>query len=937
MKLRNTILLLLLPMFLVGLNAQTSRPPLRPQVVQKINELKTLITTAESENVNVEKEKMTLRTAEVFLSYSDWDEANPAVNTDLYGSIFTYRGNRVDSQGRNLTRVVEDLPDIQRQQILDIIDKAMFTINGLRDGTITRKDLRTVNFENVSIKRINNEDRVVENVNGVDVPTLFYTYIFKPDSVLSDINDSNSDEISLNDFHGNTIDMFMTPRWYRENGTLANGFNFNFNNSRGNQNIGQVFMDFRQLPNHLANNNDDSGNPRSRNDSRSIYAGERLFTRYDIDNEDTRTLMENFYGTTVPLIRDENFTGLGYLLANEPHWGTIERTFFTPTLSTDQNCTSPGTRNCNQNLVSEFTMQKFATHLQEVYGTGAAGITALNLNWFGNDTSRYLSSFDDIAGNYNPNQVGEYAIEFPIKISNVGTPMVYDWFFFNNKRVTEWFQFLHDIIAANDPDFRSSIKLIPAFFFGQNARHAGLNFEALQEIQEIIGNDAQTVQENIFGNDGEWVERYNFDWGEMAVAYDFLSSVKPNTINYNSEAHYLSTTQFRNLYLEPSYTRASFWLAYMHGENVSNIWYLPRNEDGSPNFTPGTRNCYPGTIANQPAVANEVGSVFYDLNAYAEEVYKIQNLRKPIRIFHSETSAINKIDHMEPIFDLYETMYFDGVPIGFVTENILTKQDNSLWDVVLVYETPSVTDSEFNALQAYLDNGGTVVIDNASLAANEYNVSRPITLNTNNGGTIIRNNSLSAYRNIAFNQIEAKGSAPNIKVSENHSINERGCFWRTLPIDGDTNILTVVNTRRGNSTINIEELNSSTELIITDLLTGRGMDSSITLEPNDVLLLEVTVDNGTLSTNDVNDKLKNDELIKIYPNPIVDSKLFVDFSKVISKGGLNIYSINGSEVLKSNFANSSNEIIDISSLASGVYFLKINMDNKEYVQKIIKK
>lgn len=49
---------------------------------------------------------------------------------------------------------------------------------------------------------------------------------------------------------------------------------------------------------------------------------------------------------------------------------------------------------------------------------------------------------------------------------------------------------------------------------------------------------------------------------------------------------------------------------------------------------------YAASVAQQPRVANQVYQTMTDINTFASEVTEIQEQKKPIRIFYSETSAI---------------------------------------------------------------------------------------------------------------------------------------------------------------------------------------------------------------------------------------------------------------------------------------------------------
>ena len=75
---------------------------------------------------------------------------------------------------------------------------------------------------------------------------------------------------------------------------------------------------------------------------------------------------------------------------------------------------------------------------------------------------------------------------------------------------------------------------------------------------------------------------------------------------------------------------------------------------------------------------------------------------------------------MDDVFALYESLFFEGMPIGFATDDIIKKQNNNDWKVTLISKTPFVTKEELSAIQEYLNKGGTVIMDTESLRKNEY-------------------------------------------------------------------------------------------------------------------------------------------------------------------------------------------------------------------------
>ena len=99
-------------------------------------------------------------------------------------------------------------------------------------------------------------------------------------------------------------------------------------------------------------------------------------------------------------------------------------------------------------------------------------------------------------------------------------------------------------------------------------------------------------------------------------------------------------------------------------------------------------------------------------------------------------------------------------------------------------------------------------------------------------------------------------------------------------------------------------------------------DNCIDSIKKEVTVLSVT---GILNQNDIN--------IKIYPNP-ANNILNIEFEKDV-KGMLGIYTTKGNKVIEKRI-DSKKETLNLSSIDHGVYFMRITIDNKTGVYKIIK-
>lgn len=546
-----------------------------------------------------------------------------------------------------------------------------------------------------------------------------------------------------------------------------------------------------------------------------VRKGRSLFTGFDVDNPLAREVWGKIIRETARLTKGKKVTELGFVLANEPHWFS-EKDHWTA-------------RFHEMTSISSYTLNKFRDWLDVKY---QGDIQAFNKNWQTN-----YSSFQQVQ------------IEIPMDQSLQGTPVWFDWMRFNMDRGTDWFKFMQDELHSVNPDAHTSIKVMPRMFM-ENSRSGGIDVEALAELTTMVGHDAKSFgSANIRpGKSNAWLEKYAYHWGYVAMFHDFMESVAPNKINFNSESHFLSSGQWRDLDTRTSYVRSVYWLATLLGMDANTGWFWARDPDGSPEdrlegeldfFDPGLGGAYAGSNNMQPHVTNEVTQVMYDLNSFSEEIIELREQRRPIRLFYSETTAINTDDYMTQGFELYESLFFEGFPIGFATQNIIEKQNNDNWDVVVVYRNPYVTDQEFNALQAYLNQGGTVILDNAqALSMNEYGQKRTNRLASGKGKLLVLNtDDINEIKNVALAEIKPS-SKPAIWIDEDNGQTHKTTMWRTVPQTDGSYLVNVLNVGHNKAKLQLS-LNGDSDVIVTNMMTSNPMASTFEIRSEEVLLLEI--------------------------------------------------------------------------------------------------
>ena len=667
----------------------------------------------------------------------------------------------------------------------------------------------------------------------------------------------------LDIYHGTQDGFYLSPTHViDENGTLNTNILNNLN-SKPTGTYGFIFLNNGAVPDWTTT---------AYGDDFKIRENTFNFTKFDIDHPKAIELIGFMLDAAVPLMANKNYIKLGYMLCNEPHWFTKQGVWAT-------------------GEVSDYTIDKFKIWLETKHGS----IANLNALW-----NTAFNSFDEVT------------IEIPINGNLQGTPMWYDWCFFNMHRVTQWYQLVKDRIHQSDPDAKTHLKIMPRLW-SDNAKDHGIDFEALTRMTEIIGNDAGAWNNHMWGPTEWWEANYAFDWREMSMGYDFQKSVSPEKIAFNSESHYLSKNKSRNLYQAPNYARATYWLAHTLGETATQTWYWARRPDGSPR--PNSGMGYAGSNNQQPRIVNEVASTLIDLNIYSEEIYAMQRQIKPLRIFHSKTSAINKGTHMNEEFELYKALFFEGISLGFATKDIINLQDNNNWKAILIHKTEYVTQEELNALQTYLDNGGTIIMDEVSLQMDEYG-NAMTALNPSNG-TLTIVNSMAEIKSTGLTLLANENLLSEVTVTETNAQNTKGVNWRYIKNQDGNNVLSLVNVGKSEATIQLELQNAAIGTNVKNLLSGVHISSTQILKPNDMLFVEISDESPMVNVKD----LKND-LAKIYPNPSTGA-FQIEFSEFQQEVELRVFDTTGKLILEKMYQNVEQINNNISNQPTGSYIIQL--------------
>ena len=761
------------------------------QAREKIQTLEGLMSEANSKNIDVTREETVIWFAKEFLKFANWDESNRESVAYMFEQYAPYKADK--------DKMADELPDFERQKVIEILDGGIQELTSVLSGEIQRRPVNKVDWQNIVV----GDNMLLSNGRPIFLYDYFSKSVGRPLTDTAVYNDHlgaifHGGENLYPVDHDRAINSFLL----KEDGSFDAELMSEVTDI-SNENVGFLIYWNMGIPEWVEKREPE------------VRKGRSLFTGYDIDNPLVRDVWGKIAQKTGELTKGKKVTQLGYILANEPHWFS-ETDHWTKGFDEMQ-------------AISSYTLNKFRQWLDKTYNSNIAD---LNKNW-----AATFSSFDHVE------------IQIPIDKSTRGTPIWYDWARFNMFRSTDWFSYLQGELPKGNPGADTHIKIMPDMYTENNRSH-GIDAESFVELTTMIGNDAKTRESRRLNTNKpeKWESHYAYFWEEMSMSYDFMESVGPNKIHINSESHFLSASWWRKLDTSVDYVDSVYWLATLQGMDASMAWFWARDPDGSPEdrlegtlnfFDPALAGSFAGSVNQQPHIANAYTQVMYDLNSFSEEVIALRQQRRPLRLFHSETSAINKPYHMSEQFSMYEKLFFEGFPMGFATENIIKKQDNTLWDAILVYRTEFVTESELKALQSYLDNGGTVIEDSAqSLSKNEYGQVHQFALSQAKGKLIVLDgkSAIEKIRDLALEQVAA--GRPDIVLTEDNGREHKGCTWRVVKNPNGSYLVSILNIGKDKANLKLS-LKNGKSVSLTNMLTGQPMAAEFELKSKGVTLLEV--------------------------------------------------------------------------------------------------
>jgi len=531
------------------------------------------------------------------------------------------------------------------------------------------------------------------------------------------------------------------------------------------------------------------------------------FFSYDIDHPQVRTLWKNFISALVPQVRNHP-AKFDYQLAIEPIW--------------------PSVGNWMVNNASPYTFQKYQSWLGDLYGN----ISNLNASWgtsftsFGEITSRP-------ADNSNPS-------------------LWYDWCRFNEWRVTDFFKFISDEIHKYDPDARCHMRIsvgginyLDSGTKAYSGLHNGIDREALVHNYEINGLD--NFMQAVTGRVDEqlrYYEKYNekaysLRWLGHTVLLDFIRSLGPDKLIYDSEWHSVSSVYYVNPEPPAGYMHTALWLSALHGLGATRTWYWCRNANGSVGRSPEE---FYGSLLVQPRLLNEYGVGLAELNAFGKEVVALEKAPKQIYLLYSESSGIQSTLYLGNQMLTYEALQFTGLPVGFVTENELGKTGLPLTCKWLIIPGDSyVSQTTLDKLHDYIKGGGKLLVTGSnSLKFNEHGKAySPSQLEFMSGVVKLDSNVPTELLGKLETEMARTEVKRSVRCIENSGKTAYGVLCRSVEYEGG-HLICLINVDASEKEVSLE-LNGKTVKSCLDLFENKSVSTkNIKMATMTVRLLNIS-------------------------------------------------------------------------------------------------
>lgn len=306
----------------------------------------------------------------------------------------------------------------------------------------------------------------------------------------------------------------------------------------------------------------------------------------------------------------------------------------------------------------------------------------------------------------------------------------YDWYAFNEDRLTSFNQSQIDGIKQSEPNglwtcWPAAGCLVSAPVGGFDPTY-GRNREDIIRQSSVVGWDGgifavEAGQSTRRLPESHWA-KYNMGWRDEMIYYDFAKSLCPEKPIFDPELHTLTSVYHMSPFgISADYFRTTLWMEHLHGLGAHLFWWWGRNKEGVPFFGELL-----GGLLTQPHLLESWGHTVLELRRLTDFIVLFPQLERKVRILYSEPSAIQETKiYPLKMRDAYEALYFLDYPVGFVTEQMIREGKLTDCSLLVIPEAKYVCEDVVTKIREYQQQGKRlVVIGREALKYDEYGKER---------------------------------------------------------------------------------------------------------------------------------------------------------------------------------------------------------------------
>ena len=390
-------------------------------------------------------------------------------------------------------------------------------------------------------------------------------------------------------------------------------------------------------------------------------SGSTTFIDYNIDHPDAKKWWDDLLDGLGPTFFNHPAALKNTMLANEPHWFSTEGRW-------------------GHVQISDLTNQHFRTWLLERHNN----LETVNTRW-----------------NSNYKTIDQISIVTPIDPVEFGGGKYYDWCTFNMHRATTFFHMLDAKVHQIEPTSLNHVK-IPSQLLLDSTHDHGIDWRRIANEFSMLGIDSTVTHNAGISRFAETQRQsmYSIDWTPSAAGLDFLKSVAPNKIVFDSEWHAVSNIHWRDPEMKNDYVRSCLWLHHLSGMGINQAWYWGRQSDGAP--IAGNQNEFFGSLTTQPIALNAYLRSMIELNDFAPQIVDIVNSDRPVALLYCEDSAIQDPGYLVNFANAYQALRFSGLRINVMPiENLpaLNRGQSPNFNALVIPPTKYCTGANLSKLQ----------------------------------------------------------------------------------------------------------------------------------------------------------------------------------------------------------------------------------------------